>query len=265
MKKLLYIIAACATLFMACEKGTLVESTPYEKLQENDTKYSYVKILNLTTGSPVVNYYLDGPKFSSGYSTSGNETAGFGYNGLFPDFGYATANPGTHQLTAKIIPTAKVDPSLQVLDTQITTAPGKYYTVVNGGMFDAVNKMIPTTLVLEDIKPALDTSKVFVRFVNFYNNGPTLDLVRDSLMGAKLASNVSFGTASPFVAVGGTEGVGGGSALVKFYYKDVATGLALNSGSNITLTKGRAYTIYARGAAGVTGFPFTVTYYTTFY
>lgn len=265
MKKILYIVAACGILFTACEKGKLVETTEYEKVAPGDPKYSYVKLLNLTTSSPIINYYMDGPKFSSGLSSTGIETAGFGYNGLFPDLGYAVTNPGTHQLTAKIVPKATVDPGLQILDKQIITAPGKYYTIVNGGTYDVATKTIPTTLVLEDVKPALDTSKVFVRLVNFYNNGPTFDLHRDSISGKKLASNVSFGKASDFIEVGGTEGVGGGSALVKFFFKDVATGASVNTGSNLTLTKGRAYTIYMRGAVGITGFPFTVTFYTTFY
>ena len=267
MKKIFYIIAACASLLTACEKGALVETTEYEKVAPGDPKYSYIKILNLTPSSPVVNYYLDGPKFSSGLSSSGMETAGFGYNGLFPDLGYAVTNPGTHQLTAKILPNAKVDPSLQVLDKQIVTEAGKYYTIITGGMYDAVNaKSIPSALVIEDKRPALDTSKVFVRLVNFLNNGTNFDLVKDAVTGPKLISNVPYGGASEFVEVGGTEGVGGSSALVKLFFNDAVTGAPLlSTGNNLNLIKGRAYTIYARGIVGSTDFPFTLTFYTTFY
>jgi hypothetical protein len=265
MKKLLYIIAACATLFTACEKGTLVETTDYEKVAPGDPKYSYVKILNLTPSSPIINYYMDGPKFSSALSSTGLETAGFGYNGLFPDLGYAVTSPGTHQLTAKIVPLATVDPGLKVLDKQITTAPGKYYSLITGGTY-GVDKTISSLLVLEDKKPALDTSKVFIRLVNFYNGGPSYDLVKDLATGPKLISNVPFGAASEFVEIPGTAGVGGSTASVKLFFNNSATGVPqITAGSTLTLSKGRAYTVYTRGSFGVTAFPFTATFYTTFY
>jgi hypothetical protein len=265
MKKLIYMLAACATLFTACEKGTLVETTEYEKIAPGDPKYSYVKILNLTPSSPVVNYYMDGPKFSSGLSSTGIENSGFGYNGIYPDLGYATTAPGNHQLTAKIIPTATLDANLQVLDKAITTAPGKYYTIITGGVYDATKK-IPSAIAIEDKKPALDTSKIYVRLVNFLNNGTTFDLVKDVANGPKLASKVAYGGASEFVEVGGTAGVGGTSAIVKLFFNDSNTGVPIvATGSSLTLTKGRAYTIYARGIFGSTTFPFTLTFYTTFY
>jgi hypothetical protein len=265
MKKLVYIIAACATLFTACEKGTLVETTEYEKVAPGDPKYSYVKILNLTPSSPVINYYMDGPKFTSALSSTGLETGGFAYNGLFPDLGYAVTSPGNHQLTAKIVPRALVDPGLQVLDKQITTAPGKYYTVITGGTY-GLDKTIPSIMVSEDKKPALDTSKVFVRLVNSYNGGPSYDLVKDSATGTKLISNLAFGTASEFVEIPGTAGVGGSTASVKLFFNNSATGVPqIAAGTTLNFPKGRAYTIYTRGILGNTLFPFSATFYTTFY
>ncbi|WP_285060433.1 DUF4397 domain-containing protein [Pedobacter ginsengisoli] len=264
MKRILYIIAACASLLTACEKGTLVETTEYEKIELGDPKYSYLKILNLTPGSPVVNYYLDGTKFSSGLSSTGVENAGFGYNGLYPDLGYAVTSPGTHALTGKIIPSAAADPNLGVLDQQIAPEAGKYYTIFTTGVYTLPDKKIPSLFMLEDTKPALDTSKVFLRLVNLYNGSPNLDLVKDAATGTKIISDVGYSQASGWTEI---PNIGPGVAVsVKLYVNDAATGSTLvAAGFTGTVTKGRAYTIYLRGVLGNTTYPLSIGSYTTFY
>lgn len=265
MKKLIYIVAIGIGLLTSCKKEDRVEHTKYETVPVGDTKYAYIKILNLTPSSPVINYYMDGPKFSGGLSSTGIESAGYAYNGLFPDLGYAVVSPGSHKLTGKIVPAATVDPGLEVLNTQITPAAGKYYTIYTTGMYDAAKK-IPSTVVIEDKKPALDTTKIYIRLVNFLNNSPNFDLAKDLATGPKLATNVAYGTASEFVSIPGIAGVGGQSPIIKLFFNDAATGIPIGTtGSSFTLSKGRAYTIYLRGVAGSTTFPTTATFYTTFY
>jgi hypothetical protein len=263
MKKILYLTVACIVLLAACKKGDLVENTAYEKINPGDPKYAYLKILNLTPGSPALNFYMDGAKFSSGYSTSGIENVGYAYNGLFPDLGYAVTTPGAHTLTGKLIPSLAIDPNLEVLNTQIAPEAGKYYTVFTTGQYTSTKK-IPSTIMLEDIRPALDTSKIFVRLVNMYNGGPNVDMVRDLATGSKIISNIAYGAASGWVEL---PNPGQGTAPSnKVTFVNSNTGVALIATPiTVAFTKGRAYTLYLRGVSGSTSYPFSGTFYTTFY
>jgi len=264
MKKILYFIAVGIGLFAACKKGDLVETTAYEKISPGDTKYAYLKILNLTPGSPTLTFYMDGNKFSSALSTLGTENAGYTYNGLFPDLGYAKTSPGTHTLTAKIIPTATADANLEVFNTTITPEAGKYYTVFTTGQYSATAKKIPSSVMLEDVRPALDTTKVFLRLVNLYNGSPNLDVTRDLATGTKMITNIAYGAASNWLEI---PNIGPGQTpVVKTFFN--ATGTAnsiIPAGSSLTFTKGRAYTLYLRGIVGNSTYPFAGTIYTTFY
>lgn len=269
MKKILYFIAVCTVLLAACKKnGMTVENTEYEKVAPGDPKYSYLKFLNLTPGSPVSNYYLDGVKFSSALSSSGIENAGYTYNGLYPNLGYAITSPGNHKLTAKIIPTATVDANLEILNTTINPVAGKYYTYYTTGQYSATNKSLGTILAIEDVKPTLDTSKIFIRFINLCNGAPNIDIVKgDVATGPKLITNVAYGS----VSTGWTEipAPGSGTApTIKLWFNNAATGATITAtGVSVTLTKGGAYTIYSRGIFGTTatGTIPTYTFYTTFY
>ena len=264
MKKILYFIAAGALLFSACEKGTLVENTVYEKLAPADTKYAYVKILNLTPSSPVLTYYMDGTKFSAGYTSSGKESVGYAYNGLYPDLGYATVTPGAHALAGKIISTATADAGLEVLTSPVTLVGGKYYTLFTTGTYSTVDKKIASSVVVEDVSPALDTSKVYVRLAHFYNGTGNLDLVKDAATGTKIVSNVAYGTVSGWAEV---PNPGQGTSIAaKVLINNAGTVTPLTTaGYTLSFTKGRAYTIYIRGITGSTTFPLSTTYYTTFY
>jgi hypothetical protein len=264
MKKILYFIVAGIGLLAACTKGELVENTVYEKLEYADPKYTYLKVLNLTPASPAVNFYMDGSKFSAQYSTLGIENAGYAYNGLFPDLGYAVTSPGSHTLTAKIIPTATADANLEVFKQTITPAAGKYYTIFTSGLYTTVDKKIPTAFMLEDSKPALDTSKIFVRVANIYNGSSSVDLVKDLATGTKIVSNVAYGTASGWAEVPAL--LPGSTNAVKLYLNLTTTTTPLiAAGTTVTLTKGRAYTIYMRGILGNATYPLSATFYTTFY
>lgn len=254
-------------LFSACDKGELVENTPYETLSAGDPKYSYVKFLNVTPGSPVANYYLDGVKISAGLSSTGVENAGYTYNGVFPDLGYAATTPGAHKLTAKIIPTATADASLEILNTTITPEAGKYYTYFTSGQYSSTNKSLGTILAIEDVKPALDTAKIFVRFINLGVGAPNIDVVRGDLPTAgKIINNIATGTSSGWVDI---PTPGSGTAPTnKFWFVTAGTTTPfVTAVYSATLTKGRAYTLYLRGITGNTTATLMpqVTFYTTFY
>lgn len=264
MKKILYFIAVSLGLLTACDKGELVENTSYEKIAPADPKYSYLKILNLTPGSPVVNFYMDGTKFSGAQSTSGIENAGFAYNGLFPDLGYAVTTPGVHMLTGKIIPTATSDANLEVFNQQINPEAGKYYTFYTTGVYTTATKKIPSAIMLEDTRPVLDTTKIFVRVANLYNGSPNLDMLRDAATGTKIVSNIAYGGASVWAEIP-TLGPGTAPSIKLFFNVAGTSTTLLPAGATVTLTKGRAYTIYLRGVLGNTAYPFAGTFFTSFY
>lgn len=264
MKKILYLIVASIGLLAACSKGDLVENTEYEKVPAGDPKYAYLKILNVTPSSPTVNFYIDGAKFTSAQSTLGVENSGYTYNGIFPDLGYAITSPGNHSLTAKVIPTATADANLEVFNQAIAPEAGKYYTIFTTGTYSTTTKKIPSSVMVEDKKPGLDTSKIYVRVANFYNGSTNLDLVKDVVTGTKIVSNVAYGAVSDWAEIPGL--VGGTTNAVKVFLNTTTTTTPLiAAGTTLTLTKGRAYTLYTRGVLGNTTFPLTLTFYTTFY
>ncbi|WP_443945355.1 hypothetical protein ACJVDH_20950 [Pedobacter sp. AW1-32] len=264
MKKIVYLIVVCVVLFSACKKMALVETTKYETITPGDPKYSYVKILNLSPGSPVLTFNVDGAKFSAALSSAGSVNAGYTYNGLFPDLGYAVATPGTRIVSGNVIPSATADANLEVFNASVNLAAGKYYSIIPYGIYNTTTKKIPSSYIIEDIRPATDTTKIFVRMANFYNNGPSLDLLKDSATGTKLISNSAFGTVSDWVSIpnpGNTS-----TPSNKFYLNVAGTSTTLiSAGATLSLSKGRAYTIYLRGTLGSTAFPATMSTYTTFY
>lgn len=264
MKKILYLIAVCALLFSACKKLALVETTKYETIAAGDPKYSYVKILNLAQASPVLTFYMDGSKFSAQLSSLGVENVGYAYNGLFPDLGYAITSPGAHTLSGKVIPTATADAGVEVYSSAITLTAGKYYSIFPNGLYTTTTKKIPSSYIVEDIRPATDTTKIFVRLANFYQNGPSVDLTKDLATGTKLLTGVATGTVSDWVSIPSPGATSAPSN--KFFVNTTGTIVPLiTAGSTLTFTKGRAYTIYLRGIVGNTTYPFTLSTYTTFY
>lgn len=240
-----------------------MENTVYEKLQPADPKYSYFKVLNLSAGSPAVNYFLEGTKASGLYSTTGVES-GYGYNGLFPDLGYAVTTPGTHTLSARLTSAALpvADRGLEVFTGSFDLPAGKYFTIVPGGLYNTTTKKIESSLVLEDVRPALDTTKIYVRFANLYSGSPNLD-VTQTLAGVsqKIASNIGFGKASEFVVISNP----GKANLYNLTNSSTGAVVLTTATTGITLIKGRAYTLYIRGVLGNATYPPLFTFFTTFY
>ncbi len=258
MKNLLYVFALGVVLFTACKKGTLVENTVYEKLEPGNTTYGNLKLLNASPGSPTINFYVNGTKFSSLYTSSGSENGGYGYNGLFPGLGYAVTTPGTQTLTASTLATATVDPALQVFSTSISPDGGKYYSIFATGVYDTIAKKIPTSFILNDVRPTTDTTKIFIRFVNLYIGGPSIDM-KQVVDGQKIASGIAFGKASAWVNIPNP------GQSNKYSFSDSGTDVAFPGTLTAALTKGRAYTVYVYGSTGSATYPLKADYYTTFY
>ncbi|AZI25046.1 DUF4397 domain-containing protein [Pedobacter sp. G11] len=261
MKKTLYILIAIATTFAACKKGELVESTPYTKINVGDPAYSFLRFINVTPGSPSINFYLNDTRISGAYNALTGET-GFSYLNIFPLIGgqFLPITPGTNKIDAKIVSSAATDKSLNVFNSTITTGGGKYYTMFTTGSYNTADKKITSSLLLEEVKPALDTTKIFVRLVNLYNGGTAnIDMVQRTT-GQIIIPNVAFNSASGFVEIP----LPGQANIYQFNN----TGTTTQTSPTLitaTLTKGQAYTFVLRGVAGSTTTPFGINFYASFY
>jgi len=261
MKKICYIFFAISIAFTACKKGDLVESTPYTKINVGDPAYSFLRFINITPGSPNINFYLNDVRITGAYNALSGET-GFGYNTIFPNLSgqYLPITPGTNKIDAKIVSSATVDKGLNVLNTNINTNGGRYYTLFTTGSYNTIDKKIPSSYLLEEVKPVLDTTKVFVRMVNLYTGAPTnIDLVQKAT-GQVIISNIAFNAASGFVEIP----LPGQANIYQFNSTGTTTPISTTN-LTATLTKGQAYTFILRGIAGSTATPFGISYYTSFY
>jgi len=260
MKKLLYLISLVTIIFTACKKGELVESTPYTKINAGDPAYSYLRFVNFTPGSPNVNFYLNSVRVSGAYNALSGET-GFGYLGFFPTLGgqYLPITPGKNTVDAKIVSSAATDANLNVLNTPIELTGGKFYSLLTTGAY-TTDKKISNTLLLEEVKPALDTTKVLVRLVNLFTGGTAnLDMVQKST-GQVIISNVAQNAVSSYVSIP----LPGQSNIYTFNYTGTAVSPVSTYSLTATLTKGQAYTLFVRGVNGSTTFPFGVSFTSSF-
>lgn len=253
MKRLLYIFALGIGLFSACKKGTLVESTVYEKIEPGSTKYAYLKFLNVSPGSPLINFYVNGSKFSGAYTSLGTENNGLGYKSYFPGSGFATTTPGTQTLSASTLASDKVFPGLQIFSNPISPEAGKYYSIVLAGVYDSTARKIPNFIVLSEARPALDTTKIYVRLVNLFNGSPNIDMTQAS-NGQKIITNAAFAKVTDWVSIPNA------GQLNTYTFSDSATGLVFPKQTIPALTKGRAYTFYAAGVNTGKTYPFVVGY-----
>ena len=261
MKKITYIILIFTAAFASCKKNELVETSTYEVVKAGDPANSYIRFINMTPNSPITNYYLNGVKTSGGSTTTGKEV-GFTYNSVFPIGGgqYVKAKVGANTLESKIIGPATVDPGLSVFNATVTTAAGKYYSLITNGVYSASDKKIPSSVLIEEVKPALDTSKIYVRLVNLYNGGvANVDMVQQTT-GEVLISNVAYGTASEYKSIP----LPGQSNIYRFLNTGTATPVAATT-LTAQLTKGQAYTFILRGVSGSTTTPFGISFYSSFY
>jgi len=259
MKRLIYLFTLAAIVFGACEKGTLVENTEYTIIKAGDPSYSFLRFINFTTGSPEINFSLNGERVSGGASTSGKQV-GYLYLGVFPGTGgtYIPAKVGANTIAANIVSSATVDPGVEVYNNSINTEGGKYYSYFTTGTYNSTNKKIGSSFVLEEVKPVLDTTKVFVKLVHLGTGAPNVDFVLQST-GKKIISNVANGAGSNFTEVP----LPGQNAV--YLVSNAETGATIVQLAATALTKGRAYTFILRGVAGSTATPLGVSYYTSFY
>jgi Domain of unknown function (DUF4397) len=196
-----------------------------------DATGARVKFVNTCSNCPSVNVKVGG-KIVTG--------VGLGYNGTFPNIGYAVYPPG--EISYEFV---RADSGMLVLGGKVSAADEKYYTVF-------INDTVPTQTAFvteDDIFAAREDTASRIRFVHGLTGKvkDTLDVVRK--IDSKIVfSGITFGKSTPFV-------VNQGNTPDSFFIRKAGSTTAYPGlGSVITTwAKGRTYTIYARGVSGKTG------------
>jgi len=208
-----FIIATLGLVLLnACGKQT----TFPDIIREPSANHGQVRFYNFVMNGPTVNFYANGIKSTSIVSATGEEAAtGVGWGGTHPSIGYVEIPVGTNVKIDAITPKNMVIPanninnyekSLLAASLTIPKVEGlKQYSVYLCGLWDKVTQK-GKAFYIEDQLPGVDTSKVFMRFVNsgVEEAGPLRFVVtnRDTLIGSFIISeSIPYATATSFVAV----------------------------------------------------------------
>lgn len=176
--------------------------------------------------------------------------AALGYNGTFPNVGYAALPAG--DVSYEFV---RADSGTLVFAGKVTTTDGKYYTVF-------LNDTVPTISAFateDDVTAVKEDTLARVRFVHGLSakSKDTLEFVR-KIDSKVLFSGITFGKSTPFVT-------NQGSTPDSFFVRKTGTTTAYPGIASLTGTwsQGRTYTIYSRGVTGKTGTPAPgLTFYT---
>ena len=204
-------------------------------------KGARVKFVQTCSNCPSVNVKVGGQLVTG---------AVLGYNGTFPNVGYAVFPAG--DVNYEFV--NGTDATL-VLGGKVTTADNKYYTVF-------LNDTLPTQTAFvteDDVEAVKEDTLARIRFVHGLTAKvkDTLELVR-KIDSKVMFSGVTFGKATAFT-------INQGNIPDSFFIRKSGSTTAYPGiGSSIgTWAKGRTYTIYARGVTGKTGTPAPgMTFYT---
>lgn len=256
IRSILTILLAAAAL-PACDKNAVRE------IAGPADDGAFVKFFNFAPSSPAVNFYANNTKVTAISSTTcailtesnqtvctttGSEsTSGVGYgssaNGA--NGWYSALDAGQYTLSGRIA--AATDKNLPISNLQTNLASGHRYSYYLSGPYNTTTKTADS-FVIEDVLPAVDYAKAYVRFVNAISTSSPMVLY---------ATNT--GTTTETAVGGGVAYKEGGAfvALDPGVY-NLATRLATGGGNLVTRTgvgfsAGRIYTIGARGAATSSG------------
>lgn len=246
-------LASLVGALAACEKNAAQRI-------DAPTTGAYVKFYNEGINAPGVNFFANDQKVTAVSSTSctvptdarctttGIETlTGTTYGNQAIAGLYATIDPGTYTLSARIAPATDNGVVSSQL-ANVTLEAGKYYSVFQSGFYTATGTPRADAFIVADAFPSdFDYTLARVRFVNASSNSQPMTLWLKSTTtsdSAALATNVAYKSASQFVSVGPVP--------VNLTVRYAGSNTAMITLSSITFTPGRTYTVVARGDMTVT-------------
>ncbi|MEY4608808.1 MAG: hypothetical protein RL625_1025 [Gemmatimonadota bacterium] len=216
----------------------------------------YVRFFNFASGAgaasaaPSVNFYAGDTKVTAINSATGVEAAsGVAYGGVGNGGLYSNLKPGPYTFAGRIIG-APVDNGLPISQIAATVAPGKYYSVYQSGLYDAVNKVSDGFVVEDPIPAAFDFSQAYIRFVHASSNSNAMTLTVTntvSTVAFTIGEAIGYKKASGFSTVpAGTYNIAGACGTT---CNSTGAGNATTAvtRTGITVSAGRYYTIALRG------------------
>ncbi len=239
MKKIqIFSFLLASIIFLgACDKISISE-------RDSPVTGAKLKFIAASPNAPQMNFFLNNAKVSAVNSSTTNVEQGFGFGGNFPSLEYTTVTPGSGTLSIAVPPASTLDPNAVLFTGPVSFEDNKFYTIAAVDAYDVANKKV-NTIVINDVLPAQDTSKAFVRFINLIPNSPAVTIVTTA-NNNPVVSNVAYKSSTDFV-VAPNPGISTGLTI-----KDAATGVNLSGNFSFTFNKGRVYTIFTRGLIGTT-------------
>lgn len=236
MKRLNYILGLLLiTALYSCEKNAVQDIT-------GDAPQARIKFFNFGLGSPGVNFFANDIKMTAISSTTSTEsTNGVNYGGVGAGGLYSSIKPGTYVFSGKIA--ALVDKDLAISSITSTIAAQKDYSFYQSGVYNTTSKTVDG-FVVEDAFPAkLDTGVAYVRFVNAIYNSSAMTLYAKNTN--TTAAEEAVGTAVAYKS-GGTF-VALPNGVYNLYVRNTGSATNLITRNSVSFSKGRIYTIGARG------------------
>ena len=242
MKKIILSATILILVFVACKKTNTLPDR-FTVIPETNTN---VKFLNLSPGSPQLNFFTADVKTTAFAATSTGVVTGFGYNGFFPStIGYATIPSGSIKIDAKVTDASTVMPGAIVLSTTQTFDAKKFYTFV---LLDTITKA--TSLVVEDDPTVPDQTKSYLRIANFISDSAVNVEVTKTSAGyaySKTYTNVAAKTVLQFDSLGAGSG-----QVYKIVIKRASNDAILFTLINFAPSQTKKYTFYTRGLMRLT-------------
>lgn len=235
MKRLNYLLGLLLiTAFYSCEKNAVQDIT-------GDPPQARIKFFNFGMNTPAVNFYANETKMTAISSTSGTESvSGVTYGSVGAGGLYSGIKPGQYILSGKI--SALVDKDLAISTITGNIADQKYYSVYQSGLYNVATKTVDG-FILEDAFPAnLDTGKAYVRFVNaIFNSSPMALYAKNTNTNTEetIGAAVAYKAGSVFVAIP--------NGVYNLSVRNSGSATSVISRTSVSLSRGRIYTIGARG------------------
>ena len=245
MKKNILIILVFLIGFLSCEKDKSVVAT-YQPTGSN----AFLRVMHVSPNFRAVQHYAD----SFNVYVGANKVNGtlFTYNSAFPAAAinvntYASVPAGNQQIRLSL-PGKSVTDSFTILTLSKTLESGKYYTFFITDSLTAQQN--PTKIWAEDANfLSDDTMQYKIRFAHAILNdtaGKNVD-VYSYRKGGNIFSNISPGTVTDFISLPAP------TVLDTISIRRPGTGFELAKLTNVSIVKGRSYTILYKGSPGTTG------------
>jgi hypothetical protein len=240
MKKTIFGLALVIVAAIACKKQDTIPER-YTLAPETNTN---IRFINVSPGTPSVNFFVNGEKISGRAATGTGATTGVGYGSMFPistNVAYANVPSGSLKIDTKVIDSSTVMPGALILSRTQGFTAGRFYTYV---LLDTVTQA--TALIIEDSLGVAFPTKAYVRIGNFTADSAfTMQLTKTSTTDfayTKTFANIPQKSVTAFDTVSA-----GASQIYKFDLRRASNNALVTTLTGFTPNPAKKYTIYVGG------------------